>query len=61
MSYFHAKIQKNTYLHVFLDLVTSLVKPWEQRLYFKNTKNLFYFLLVSGIMNLYVRYIFDIK
>ena len=48
-------------LHAFWDLITSLLKPYELGLYLKNTKKLFCFLLVFGIINLYIRRILDIK
>jgi hypothetical protein len=35
--------------------------PKDFGLHFKNIKILFLFLLISGIINLYVRYISDIK
>jgi hypothetical protein len=47
------------YLHVFLDLITSLLKPFELDLYFKNTN--FFFQLVYVIMNLYIIHISYIK
>jgi hypothetical protein len=59
--YFHMKIKKKHICMYFFDLITSLLKPWELGLYFQNTKNYFVFLLVSKIMNLYARHIFDIK
>jgi hypothetical protein len=42
-SYCIFKIQKNMYLHVFLDLITSLLKSFELGLYFKNTKKIILF------------------
>jgi hypothetical protein len=44
-----------------LALITSLLKAWELDQYFKNSKKIFCFLLVSGITNLYVKHIHDIK
>jgi hypothetical protein len=58
-SYCFSKVQKNMYLHVFLDLITSLLKPFELDLYFKNTN--FFFQLVYVIMNLYIIHISYIK
>jgi len=45
------------HLHIFLNLITSLLKSQELGLYSKIPKKEFYFLLVFGIMNLYVRHI----
>jgi hypothetical protein len=56
---FSYKIQKYIFACI-LDLITSLLKSWELGLYFKN-KKIFCFFLICGIMNLYVRYIPDIK
>jgi hypothetical protein len=42
-----------------LALITSLLKSRELAQYFKNSN--FFFLLVSGVMTLYVRRIPDIK
>jgi hypothetical protein len=44
-----------------LALITSLLKSWELGQYFKNIQKSILFSLVSGIMNLYVKYILDIK
>jgi len=60
--YFHTKnFKKKMYYHAFWALITNLLKPCELGSYFKNTKKIFCFLLVSGITNLYVRRIPDIK
>ena len=56
---FSYEIQKYIFACI-LDLITSLLKSWELGLYFKN-KKIFCFFLICGIMNLYVRYIPDIK
>jgi len=61
ISYFHTikKISKNI-LACILALITSLLKSQELDQYFKN-KKIFCFLLVSGITNLYIKRIPDIK
>jgi hypothetical protein len=41
--------------------MTNLLKSRELGQYFKNPKNIFCFVLVSGITNLYIKRIFDIK
>jgi hypothetical protein len=46
------------FLYIFLDLITSLLNPWELGIHFKK---LFFFLLIYEIMNLYVRFILNIK
>ena len=48
-------------LACILALITSLLKPWELRQYFKKIQKIFCFVLVSEIMNLYVKCIPDIK
>jgi hypothetical protein len=49
------------FLHVFLDLKTSLLKIRELDLHFKNIKKIIFFLLIYRIMNLYIRCIPDIE
>jgi hypothetical protein len=44
-----------------LALITSLLKSRELNRYFKNTKKIFCFLLISRIINLYVKHTPDIK
>jgi hypothetical protein len=44
-----------------LGLITSLLKSRELGQYFKNSKKLFCFLIISGVTTLYVRHIPDIK
>ena len=63
MLYFHTtkKNLKKYVLACILALITSLLKSRELGQYFKKSKKIFYFVLVSGIMNLYVKYIPDIK
>jgi hypothetical protein len=49
-------------LACILALITSLLEPWELGQYLKkNPKKNFCFLLISGIMNLYVKHTSDIK
>jgi hypothetical protein len=48
-------------LACILALITSLLKSWELGQYFKKSKKIFCFVLMSGITNLYVKYIPDIK
>jgi len=59
--YFHTtkKTSKKYVLACILALITSLLKTRELGQYFK--KSNFFFVLVSRITNLYVKYIFDIK
>jgi hypothetical protein len=52
---------KKYVLGCILTLITSLLKSREFGQYFKNFKKIFCFVLVSGITNLYVKCIFDIK
>jgi len=52
---------KKYVLACILALITSLLKSREFGQYFKNSKKIFCFILVSGITNLYVKYIPDIK
>jgi len=53
---------KKYVLACILALITSLLKSRELGQYFKNSKNnLFFFLLISGVMILYVRRVPDIK
>jgi hypothetical protein len=61
--YFHTtkKTSKKYVLTCILTLITSLLKSWELGNISKNPKKLFYFLLTSGITNLYVKCILDIK
>ena len=62
--YFHTtkKTSKKYVLVCILALITSLLKSREFGQYFKNSKKkLFCFVLVSGIMNLYVKRIPNIK
>ena len=63
MLYFHTtkKTFKKYVLACILALITSLLKSRELGQYFKKSKKIFYFVLVSGIMNLYVKCIPDIK
>jgi hypothetical protein len=56
----NTKIQKYV-LACILALITSLLELWELGQYFQNFKKIFCFLLISGIMNLYVKRIPDIK
>ena len=44
-----------------LALITSLLEPWELGQYFKKNQKNICFLLVFGIMNLYVKHILVIK
>ena len=61
ISYFHTtKIQKYV-LTCILVLITSLLKLRKLGQYFKNSKKIIFFLLVSGVTTLYVRCISDIK
>jgi len=48
-------------MHFFLDLITSLLKPLEHGLHFKNNKKLFFLFLIYRITNLYVRRISYMK
>ena len=61
--YFHTtkKISKKYVLACILSLITSLLKSRELGQYFKNFKKKIYFLLISGVMILYVRRVPDIK
>jgi hypothetical protein len=52
---------KKYVLGCILTLITSLLKSREFGQYFKNFKKIFCFVLVSGITNLYLKCIFDIK
>ena len=52
---------KKYVLACILALIASLLKSREFGQYFKNSKKIFCFILVSGITNLYVKYIPDIK
>jgi hypothetical protein len=53
---------KKYILAYILALITGLLKSQELGQYFKKTpKKAFYFLLISGIMNLYVKHTPDIK
>ena len=52
---------KKYVLGCILALITSLWKSREFGQYFKNFKKIFCFVLVSGITNLYVKRISDIK
>ena len=62
ISYFHTtKLQKFYFLACILALLPSLLKLWELGQYYKNTPKIFCFLLVSWIMNLYIKNIPDIK
>ena len=54
------KIQKYV-LACILALITNVLEPWELDKYFKNSKKIFYFLLVYEIMNLYVKRILDFE
>jgi hypothetical protein len=56
----YKKIQKYV-LACILALITSLLKSRELGQYFKKYLKIFCFLLVSGITNLYVKHIPDIK
>jgi hypothetical protein len=49
------------FLHAFLNLVTSLLKPQEPGLHFKNTKKIILFVPISRITKFYLRCIPDIK
>ena len=56
------KLQKKNILACILALITSLLKSRELGQYLKkNPKKLFYFLLISGIANLYIKRTPDIK
>jgi len=55
------KFKKKNVLACILVLMTSLLKSRELGQYFKNPKNIFCFVLVSGITNLYIKRIPDIK
>jgi hypothetical protein len=61
--YFHTikKTSKKYVLACILILITSLLKSQEFGQYFKNSKKLSCFVLVSRIMHLYVKHIPDIK
>jgi hypothetical protein len=61
--YFHTtkKISKKYVLACILSLITSLLKSRELGQYFKNFKKKIYFLLISGVMILYVRRVPGIK
>jgi hypothetical protein len=61
--YFHTtKKTSNIYiLACILALITSLLKSRELGQYFKKIKKIFCFVLMSWIMNLYVKRIADIK
>jgi len=62
ISYFHAKKSFKKYiLACILALITNLLKPWELDQYFKKLKKVFCFVLISGIMNFYVKRIPGIK
>jgi len=57
------KLQK-IYIYIvacILALITSLLKSWELGQYFKKIKKNILFCFMSGIMNLYVKCIPDIK
>ena len=54
------KIQKYV-LACILTLITSLLNSQELGQYSKNNKKIILFFLVSGITNLYVKHILDIK
>jgi hypothetical protein len=62
ISYFHItkKNPKNVLAYILI-LITSLLKSREFDQYFKIFKKIFCFVLVSGIMNLYVKRIPVIK
>jgi hypothetical protein len=47
--------------HVFFTLTTSLLKSQELGQYFKKYQKMFCFLLMSRIMYLYAKHVFDIK
>ena len=49
------------YFCIFIYLITSLLKPRELGLHFKNNKKLFCFFLIHGITNLHVKHIPYIK
>ena len=53
--------KKKIVLACILTLITSLLKSRDLDQYFKKPKKLFYFLLISGIMNLYVKCTPDIN
>ena len=57
------KTLKNIYyiLACILAFITSLLKSWELGQYFKKNQKIFCFVLISGITNLYVKHILDIK
>jgi hypothetical protein len=62
--YFHTttkNFKKKLFQHAFLVLITSLLKLRELGQYFKNSKKIIFFLLISGITNLYVKRIPDIE
>jgi hypothetical protein len=62
ISYFHiTKKNPKNVLACILTLITSLLKSREFDQYFKNFKKISCFVLVLGIMNLYVKRIPDIK
>jgi len=64
MFYHIKKSLKNSLfiLHIFLDLITNLLKPLELGLHFKNTKNFISFSIsIRDYKNLYVRRILNIK
>jgi hypothetical protein len=52
---------KNNVLACILVLITNLLKSIEHGQNIKNKKKIFCVVLVSGIMNLYVKYIPNIK
>ena len=56
-----AKSLKSVKNHIVFPCILNLITSFLKSQYFKNTKKLFCFRLVSGIMNLYVKHIFDIK
>jgi hypothetical protein len=61
---FHIMFSHNQKKHVLACIFgfnKSLLKLWELGQYFKNTKKIFCLLLISKIMNLYIRCIPDIK
>jgi hypothetical protein len=61
-SYFHTtKKNPKNILACILVLITSLLKSRELDQYFKKSKKIFCFVLVSGITNLYIKCISDIK
>ena len=59
--------KKYIYIYIYvilaciLALITSLLKSWELGQYFKKNQKYFCFVLISGITNLYVKRIPDIK